>query len=58
MAVPLVINPEAEDDLVQACKWYEEQRPGLGREFLREIADASVSCRARDDWCRGVRPII
>jgi len=34
MAFPLIINPEAEDDLAHAYGWYEQQRPGLGREFL------------------------
>jgi hypothetical protein len=34
MAFPLTINPEAEEDLADAYDWYEEQRSGLGREFL------------------------
>lgn len=34
MAFPLIVNPEAEDDLAGAYHWYEEQRSGLGREFL------------------------
>lgn len=34
MALPLIINPEAEDDLAKAYRWYEDRRPGLGREFL------------------------
>jgi len=33
----LVIRPEVDADLLQAEAWYEEQRPGLGREFLQAI---------------------
>lgn len=35
MAFPLILEPEAEDDLGDAYRWYEEQRAGLGREFLQ-----------------------
>lgn len=31
------IRPEAERDLEKAFSWYEEQRPGLGREFVAEL---------------------
>lgn len=34
MAHELIIKPEAELDLETAFQWYEEQRSGLGREFL------------------------
>jgi mRNA-degrading endonuclease RelE of RelBE toxin-antitoxin system len=27
-------RPEAEKDVEDAAKWYENQRPGLGKEFL------------------------
>ena len=39
MAFPLIIEPEAEDDLANAYDWYEEQRPGLGIDFLNCIED-------------------
>ncbi len=32
------IDPEAREDLAAAFDWYEEQRPGLGSEFLAEVA--------------------
>ncbi|HWP36682.1 MAG TPA: type II toxin-antitoxin system RelE/ParE family toxin [Gemmatimonadales bacterium] len=35
---PLFIEPEADSDLDAAFVWYEEQRPGLGSEFLAEVA--------------------
>jgi plasmid stabilization system protein ParE len=36
----VLVRPEAESDLVTARGWYEERRPGLGAEFLDEIARA------------------
>lgn len=36
MTVEVRLRPEAEQDLVDAAAWYEEQRPGLGRQFLEE----------------------
>lgn len=35
MKYQLVVRPEVDDDLLDAEKWYDEQQPGLGREFLR-----------------------
>ncbi len=34
----IIVRPEAEDDLYAAFDWYESQRPGLGRDFAREIS--------------------
>jgi len=34
MRYSLVIQPEAEADLDEAYRWYEEQRSGLGSEFI------------------------
>jgi len=31
------LRPEAEQDLADAAAWYEEQRHGLGHEFLDEV---------------------
>jgi len=39
MAFPLIINPEAEDDLGDAYRWYEQQRPGLGGEFFECVEE-------------------
>jgi len=35
MTLQLVLTPEAKADAAQAFRWYEEQSPGLGMEFLR-----------------------
>jgi plasmid stabilization system protein ParE len=29
---------EAEIEVSEACKWYEEQQPGLAKKFLKEIS--------------------
>lgn len=34
MTVEVRLRQEAEQDLAEAAQWYEEQRPGLGQEFL------------------------
>lgn len=31
------VRAEAEEDLEEAAVWYEQQRPGLGHEFLDEV---------------------
>ena len=36
MTVEVRLRPEAEQDLAEAARWYEQQRPGLGLEFLDE----------------------
>ena len=33
----LVIVPEAEEDLAKAKRWYDDQRMGLGQEFLQHV---------------------
>ena len=40
MSFSLVIRPDAEADLVEACLWYEEQRAGLGIELLNRVEAA------------------
>jgi toxin ParE1/3/4 len=37
MTLPLVLAPEAEDDLEDASDFYEMQQPGLGEAFLRAL---------------------
>ncbi|MEI6827470.1 MAG: type II toxin-antitoxin system RelE/ParE family toxin [Desulfuromonadales bacterium] len=33
----VVVRSKAEADMTAAAKWYEEQSPGLGTEFLRAV---------------------
>jgi len=37
MNYPLRLRDEAERDITLAASWYEEQREGLGQEFLDEL---------------------
>ena len=34
MKYTLVVKPSAQEDMLQAYRWYQEQRQGLGDEFL------------------------
>jgi plasmid stabilization system protein ParE len=36
VTVDVRLRPEAEQDLAESARWYEDQRPGLGQEFLDE----------------------
>ena len=40
MNPPLILNPEAEADLVEAKLYYETRRPGLGDDFLLRVEEA------------------
>jgi plasmid stabilization system protein ParE len=37
MTLLLRVRPEAEQDIEEAATWYEQQRLGLGHEFLDEV---------------------
>jgi plasmid stabilization system protein ParE len=37
-----IISPEAEADIAEARDWYDEQRPGLGAEFVWAVDVALV----------------
>ena len=39
MSYPLIIRPEAEQDMAEGRDWYEGQREGLGAEFLTAVED-------------------
>ena len=41
----VVFRPEAERELADAYAWYEEQRPGLGEEFLACVEAALAQAR-------------
>ena len=40
MTHPLILRPEAEEDLLDAYRWYEERVPGLGLRFLESVERA------------------
>jgi len=37
MNYALTIRPEAEKDMAEAYRWYEDRRPGLGFDFMHEV---------------------
>ena len=39
----LIIRPEAEAELTEASRWYEEQAPGLGERFLDSVGACLAS---------------
>ncbi|MGO9933485.1 MAG: type II toxin-antitoxin system RelE/ParE family toxin [Steroidobacteraceae bacterium] len=47
MTVAVRLRPEAEQDLSEAARWYEEQRLGLGQEFLDEALSAFTAIAER-----------
>ena len=47
MTATLVVAPEAEQDLTEAWRWYEDRRIGLGEEFL-SCVDACIETLRRD----------
>lgn len=49
MSLKLILRPEAEADALEAYRWYSEQLPGLGEEFLAEIDRALETIRANPE---------
>ena len=47
MIKPLIIEPEAEDDLRSAYDWYESRRAGLGDDFILCVEAALEVVRER-----------
>jgi plasmid stabilization system protein ParE len=43
MSYRVVVRSRAEADMAAAAKWYEEQSPGLGTEFLRAVEGCIAS---------------
>lgn len=40
-----IISPEAEDDLAEAKKWYDDRRDGLGTEMIEKVEEALDTIR-------------
>lgn len=45
MTRPLIVLPEAEEELLEAMRWYEARRAGLGLELLGTVEHALVRIR-------------
>ena len=40
MTLPVVLRPAAQSEFDRAFDWYEEQRTGLGEDFVAQVQDA------------------
>jgi plasmid stabilization system protein ParE len=45
----VIFTPEADDDVVESYRWYEDREPGLGEDFLRcvEVCILSIQRHPR-----------
>ena len=55
MNYPLIVREEAEADLEEAYRWYEEQRKGLGDDFLLCVEAAIESVQEDPSLCPKIR---
>ena len=46
MQKPIEYHFEAEAEIVESAEWYDQQKPGLGMEFLDEIDAAMAQIRS------------
>jgi len=37
------MTPASREDVTQAARWYESQKPGLGREFIAQVRETFAS---------------
>ncbi len=37
MSLPVILTPEAEEDLAEAAAWYEDHRAGLGQDLVARV---------------------
>ena len=56
------LRPRAEADLLEARVWYDEQRPGLGEEFVASVGEAIGSLEKEAErfplYYRGFRRLL
>ena len=58
MILPLLINPDAEEDLAQARQWYDNQRSGLGNQFSLRVRETLDRIQNQPESFSFVRPPI
>ncbi|ETX08512.1 MAG: hypothetical protein ETSY2_04995 [Candidatus Entotheonella gemina] len=49
MSLPVVLRPEARFEFDEAFDWYEQQRPGLGVEFVEHVQEVLDWLSARPE---------
>jgi plasmid stabilization system protein ParE len=55
MRLRVVFRPDAKAELFEAVAWYENERPGCGKEFVREVVEALQIARSQPELFRKVR---
>jgi plasmid stabilization system protein ParE len=55
MSLPVIFKPAARLEFDEAVAWYENERPGLGREFKLEVKLALKRALANPEWFQNVR---
>jgi len=58
VSLPIIFRPEALDDLAEAFQWHEEQRSGLGAEFMAAVDAKLEQVQARSKQFPRVRGLI
>ncbi len=48
-------KPSAQAEFIEAIAWYENQQPGLGREFAAEVGEVLKRACAHPEYFRKVR---
>jgi toxin ParE1/3/4 len=54
MSFEIIVTPSADAEITEAYQWYEEQRQGLGEEFLNEL-ERSQSIIKQDPFLFQIR---
>ncbi|MCP4213614.1 MAG: type II toxin-antitoxin system RelE/ParE family toxin [bacterium] len=49
MNLPIIVTPEAEEDIRSTYHWYKDKSPGLGKEFLHMVDEAINSIAENPD---------
>src|ERR1700721_4657712 len=55
MNLQLIFRPEAKFEFFEAIIWYENQVPGLGKEFAQEVTQALERAQTQPEIFRKVR---
>jgi hypothetical protein len=40
VTLPVLLRPEAQDNLLSSREWYDERGPGLGDRFMAAVSEA------------------
>jgi hypothetical protein len=56
MTLPLIITPEAEEDIADAKDWYDQQRQGLGGAFVLCVEETLDRIRSMPEAAAEIFP--